>query len=97
MIWFVTRHAGAREWAARQGVFWDRELTHWENENIRPGDRVYGTLPCQIAASVCDAGAEYWHLELSVASISRGCELTADEVVLAGARCVRYEIKRAGK
>jgi CRISPR-associated protein Csx16 len=97
MIWFVTRHDGAREWAARQGVFWDRELTHWRGEILSPGDRVYGTLPCQIAADVCDAGAEYWHLELSLTGITRGQELTADELVQAGARFVRYEIKRAGK
>lgn len=97
MIWFVTRHTGALEWASRQGIFWDRELKHWGDETVRSGDRVYGTLPCQIAANVCAAGAEYWHLELSLASHLRGRELTADDLLTAGARFVRYEIKRVGR
>lgn len=94
MIWFVSRHPGAREFALRQGLRWDAEAAHVEAPRFRPGDRVYGTLPCPLAAAVCDAGAEYWHLEVPVPAAQRGRELSADELAAAGARFVRYDVRK---
>ena len=94
MIWFVGRHAGAREWARQQGLQWQREAAHLEEVKVSAGDLVYGTLPCSLAAEVCAAGAEYWHLDLPATLAWRGRELSADDLAAAGARFVRYEVRR---
>lgn len=93
-VWLVTRHAGAREFARRQGLCWHHELTHAEALPVQPGDRVYGTLPYWLAAQVCAAGAEFWCLEWPALPGHRGTELSADELAAAGARFVRYDVKR---
>ena len=95
MIWFVSRHPGAREWALRQGLCWDAEAAHLELPAFGPGDRVYGTLPYAQAARVCATGAAYWHLEVPMAPAMRGRELTARELDEAGARFVRYDVRPA--
>jgi CRISPR-associated protein Csx16 len=95
MIWFVSRHPGAREWALRQGLRWDAEATHLEAAHaVAAGDIVYGTLPCPLAAAVCAAGAQYWHLEVPLPQALRGQELSAQELEAAGARFVRYEVRQ---
>lgn len=94
MIWFVSRHPGAREFARQQGLRWDAEAKHLDAPPAVAGDRVYGTLPCPLAAAVCSAGAEYWHLEVPVPAALRGRELTAEELAAVGARFVRYEVRR---
>lgn len=93
-VWFVSRHPGARDWAARRGLRWDAEVAHLDGTAVAAGDRVYGTLPCSLAAAVCAAGAEYWHLELPLIEDMRGRELTADELDAVGARFVRYDVRR---
>lgn len=98
MIWFVSRHAGAREWALRSGLRWDAEAVHWEIAHaVGAGDLVYGTLPCQLAAAVCAAGAEYWHLEVPLQADQRGRELSAQELEAAGARFVRYDVRKVAE
>ncbi len=94
MIWFVSRHPGAVEWALRQGLSWDVFRTHLDAEAVRAGDRVLGTLPPRLAADVCAAGAEYWHLEVPMRADWRGRELSADQLETAGARLVRFEVRR---
>jgi CRISPR-associated protein Csx16 len=93
VIWFVSRHPGAREWAIGQGLQWDAELQHLSGSPVSRGDRVYGTLPCHLAALVCSSGAEYWHLEVPVSAAMRGSELSAEELQALGARFVRYAVK----
>lgn len=97
MIWFVSRHPGAREFARRLGMRWDAEASHLDAPQVGAGDRVYGTLPCPLAAAVCAAGAEYWHLEVPVPATLRGRELSADDLAEAGARFVRYDVRRVGQ
>jgi CRISPR-associated protein Csx16 len=95
--YFVSRHPGAQEWAARQGI--DSEIVAHVGDDLiaglHPGDKVLGTLPVQMAAAVCARGAEYWHLELAVPPDLRGQEMSAELMEQLGARLVRYVVKAA--
>lgn len=91
-VWFVSRHPGAQAWARRHGLHWDRLCHHLDASEVQAGDRVYGTLPYHLAAGVCAAGAEYWHLQLHLRELQRGVELSAAELDAAGARFVRYTV-----
>lgn len=88
--WFVSRHAGAREWLERQGWPVDRQVEHLSPAQVAAGDRVYGTLPVHLAAALCARGAQYHHLILDLPVEARGRELTADELERFGARLVRF-------
>ena len=96
-VWFVSRHPGAVEWARRQGLRWDQALAHLGDHPVAAGDQVYGTLPVQLAAQVCEAGAEYWHLQVSLGEGMRGRELSAEELANVGARFVRFDVKTLGE
>jgi CRISPR-associated protein Csx16 len=91
--YFITRHPGALEWAERQGIHIDQRLEHLDPEQIRPGDRVLGTLPANLAAAVCARGGEYYHLALDMPADARGRELSADDLENYGARLQRYHIE----
>lgn len=54
--------------------------------------RIIGTLPVNLAAEVCEAGGEYWHLTLNVPPEARGRELTAEEMTKFGARVERMHV-----
>jgi CRISPR-associated protein Csx16 len=92
-IYFVSRHAGAIEWASRQQLNADVQRTHLDPAEVQPGDLVYGTLPVPVAAAVCACGAEYWHLQANVPAQWRGKELTAEQLDQIGARFVRAEVR----
>ena len=70
--WFVTRHPGAIEWAARQGLRIDRHVAHLDPASIAPGDTVIGILPVNLAARVCERGARYFNLSLELPAEARG-------------------------
>ncbi|MEW5977189.1 MAG: CRISPR-associated protein Csx16 [Acidobacteriota bacterium] len=91
---FVTRHAGAREWAARQGIAVDRIVEHLDPAEIQAGDLVIGTLPVHLAAEVCSRGARYWHLVLELPAERRGLELTAQDMQRFSARVAEYRVER---
>jgi len=91
-VLFVSRHAGAQEWARRQGLGAVEVVTHLQVEQICPGDVVVGTLPIHIAAEVIARGARYWHLRLDVPPEARGRELTADDMERYGARLEEYVV-----
>lgn len=57
MRWFVSRHPGAVEWLAEQGLEVDRMIAHLDIRQIQSGDWVMGTLPVSLAAEVCARGA----------------------------------------
>jgi len=98
----VTRHAGAVEWLQRHPRWtqgrWPRaelvsHLSLEASDRLRPGDRVVGTLPVNLAASVCQQGAAYWHLGFSrMPADARGAELTADDMDAYGATLRRYVV-----
>lgn len=92
MIWFVSRHAGAREWAARQGLRWDRAVPHLDPAQVADADAVYGTLPAHVAAHLCARGVRYWHLAADLPEALRGTEVSADALHAHAARFVRLEV-----
>lgn len=91
---FVSRHAGAIEWAARQGLEVDRQIDHLDPADIRPGDIVIGTLPVNLAAEVCARGGRYYNLSLDLPPEVRGQELSADDLERYGARLEGYAVQR---
>lgn len=93
-IWFVTRHPGAVEWAARRGLQVEQVVPHLEVELVQAGDIVIGTLPVHLAAEICRRGARLLNLTLQVPPQARGRELSAEELEAFGARLEAYEVKR---
>ena len=89
---FVTRHAGAREWAKRQGIIVDDVAEHLDPECINPGDLVIGSLPVHLAAEICRRGGRYKHLSLEIPRDMRGQELSADDMEKYGARLEEFFI-----
>lgn len=79
-VWFVSRHAGAIEWARAQGLAVDRWVGHLDVNEVSTGDTVIGTLPVHLAAEVCTRGARYVHLVLELEAGQRGKELGADDL-----------------
>ena len=89
---FVSRHPGALDWAAEEGVTVDVLLAHLDPETIQPGDVVIGTLPIHLAARVCGCGGQYLHLSLELPSEWRGRELSAADLRRFGARLEEYRV-----
>jgi CRISPR-associated protein Csx16 len=94
--YFVTRHAGAIEWARASGIAVDRQLAHLDMAEVKAGDCVIGTLPVHLAAEVCALGARYFHLALEIPPEWRGRELSAEDLRRFGARIVEYRVVEAG-
>ena len=92
---FVTRHAGAMEWARRQGIAADM-ADHLDVTRVGKDDVVIGTLPIHLVAEVNIRGGEYWHLELDLPKEARGKDLSADEMARYGAKLTKYEARRVG-
>lgn len=90
--YFITRHPGARDWAEQEGVGVDQMVAHLDPEAIQPGDTVIGTLPVNLAASVCQRGGRYLHLSLKLPLEWRGQELSAAELRQIGAHLQEYRV-----
>ncbi len=93
---FVTRHAGAREWAERQGIIVDELVEHLDPDSINPGDLVIGTLPVHLVAAICRRGGRYKHLSLDIPPDHRGQELTADDMERFHARLEEFRVESIG-
>ena len=91
--WFISRHAGAIDWAKRQSLHITRWVAHLDPNLIQSGDTVIGTLPVSLAAAVCDRGARYFHLTTNTPAELRGHELTAEELDANGASLEEYIVK----
>jgi CRISPR-associated protein Csx16 len=90
--YFVSRHPGATEWAAAQGLRVDRVIEHLDVATVGEGDVVIGSLPVNLAAGVCARGARYLHLSLELTRELRGRELSAEDMRRCGARLEEYRI-----
>lgn len=91
--YFVTRHPGAIEWAAEQGLAIDRQVAHLDPVQVQAGDTVIGTLPVNLAAQVCAQGARFLSLSLDIPPEWRGRELSAQELRACNARLEGYMVK----
>lgn len=92
--YFISRHPGAIEWAARQHMQVDQLIDHLDAAIVKAGDTVIGSLPVSLAAQVCAKGAVYWHLSLELPAELRGQELSADDLARLGACVERFEITK---
>jgi CRISPR-associated protein Csx16 len=92
--YFVSRHLGAIDWVAEEGIHVDVFVEHLDPERIRKGDTVIGSLPVNLAALVCERGARYLHLSLELPSQLRGRELTVEDMRACGARIEAFRIER---
>ena len=92
--YFITRHPGAISWARQQGICVDLQLAHLDINRIQAGDSVIGSLPVNLAADVCQRGAEYIHLSMALPEEWRGRELSLEQMQACGAKLERYEINR---
>jgi CRISPR-associated protein Csx16 len=90
--WFVSRHPGAIAWVKRRALPVDRFVPHLNPAEVRSGDRVYGTLPLELAAEVCQRGARFFALRLTVAERQRGTDLTAEELEALEADFQEYRV-----
>ena len=91
--WFISRHPGAIEWARQQGLHVDEYVAHLDPLRIRAGDTVIGSLPVNLAAQVCEAGARYLHLSLELPANLRGVELTSEQLTALGARTQAFDVR----
>lgn len=92
--YFVSRHAGAADWATRYAGFQNVEIvSHFDTDVVKAGDKIIGTLPVHLAAAVCAAGAQYHHLVLNLPPEARGKELSADDMAAYGAHTQRFSVK----
>lgn len=90
--YFVSRHPGALDWAARQALA-ATPIAHLNLNIIKAGDVVIGTLPIQHVAAVNKRGARYFHLEMDIPADQRGANLSADDMERFGAKLVEYEAR----
>ena len=90
--WFISRHPGARAWAAGQGLRIDQYLTQLDTVRIQSGDTVIGTLPVHLAAAVCSQGARFFNLSLDLPAHWRGRELSADDLRQCKARLEAFQV-----
>lgn len=96
-LYFVTRHPGARDWAAEEGLAVDQVLDHLDPAIIQPGDILIGSLPVNLAATVCARGGRYLHLSLDLPPELRGLELSAGQMRDCDARVEEYQVRRLGE
>ena len=92
--YFVTRHAGAKQWAALQGIACDVCVPHLDPVLVKEGDVVIGTLPINLAAIVCEQGGCYLHLSLELPLEARGKELGACDLLKYGAKLEEFVVTK---
>ncbi|WP_274584124.1 CRISPR-associated protein Csx16 [Neisseria leonii] len=94
MVYFVSRHAGARAWVEQQTQWQvDCFISHLDPQCIRRGDVVLGTLPLHLAAEVCARGGIFYFLTLPQEEAGRGSEYSAEEMAEMGCSLRRFEVR----
>ena len=91
--WFVSRHPGAVEWAAQQGLSVDLQVSHLEADQVQAGDTIIGTLPIHLAAAVCGQGARFYNLSLDLPVRWRGRELSVVELLKCNAKLEQFDVR----
>ena len=95
-VWFISRHPGALAWARSQGLAVDHWVAHLEVSEVASGDVVIGTLPVQMAATVCARGGRYFNLSLDLPLEWRGRELSVAELTEIKARLEEFAVHKCG-
>ena len=93
VTWFVSRHAGAIEWAKRQGLVIGRWVAHLDPAEVGAGDTVIGALPVNLAAEICKRGGRYLHLSVFMPLAWRGRELSAEQLLAASAELIGFRVE----
>lgn len=86
----VSRHPAAVEFIRQQLGIEDAPVMASVTEDDVRGKIVIGNLPMHLAAIASWTG-EYWALEFDGAA-PRGAEYTIDDMLVAGAKLVRYRV-----
>lgn len=94
---FVSRHTGACEWAALEGIPVDKYVAHFDVGDVLEGDVVIGMLSVHVAAEVCARRARYIHVSLDMPEDARGQELSAEMMRDYGARLESYHVERTNR
>lgn len=89
----VTRHIGAAQWVHATLGQPVQVITHLETQEIEPGCSYFGVFPLNLAAAICAAGAQCWAISVEMPAHLRGQELSAEQLVVLGARLVRYDVQ----
>ena len=89
----ITRHPGALEWLASQGVQWDCHRARLDGIQVGKADEVIGILPFSTAAEVCAKGARYFHISMNLPDELRGAEMSAAEMQACGARLREFVVE----
>jgi len=92
--YFISRHAGAIDWAKQQGIKIDEQIAHLDTDQLKAGDKVYGTLPINLVAQINALGVRYFHLSLNLPKEARGKELSAELMQRFGATLEEYTAKK---
>ena len=72
--YFVTRHAGALDWARDQGIV-ATLIEHLDPALIKAGDTVLGTLPIHLVAALNSIGARYLSRAAQTGADLRRCSV----------------------
>lgn len=90
--WFVTRHAGAKEWVKGHGINVDRLVDHLVLGEVQAGDMILGSLPVNLVAELNSKGARYFHLTLVLSEELRGKEISAELMQQLGAKLEEFVV-----
>ena len=95
---FVSRHSGALQWAAQQGIRTEgtQVTANFDPATVQAGDVVIGTLPVHLVAEVCRKGASYQHLVLDIPPQWRGMDLSIEQMHQCQARLEEYQVVVSG-
>lgn len=86
ITYFVTRHAGAIEWAERKNLGNIVQVRHFDPDVIKSGDRVVGSLPVSLVSEINRLGGHYGHITLNLTESDRGKELSSVDMDRLGAK-----------
>jgi len=94
----VTRHAGAQEWLARQGITAEvrKHLTLVDISHAPKGTTFIGVLPPAMVAEITANGHQFIALDINVPRELFKVEMTADMMEELGAKLQGYKVAKYG-
>ena len=81
IVWFVSRHPGARDYARHIGLPIDRWTNHLNTHDVMEGDIIYGTLPLMDIFALNQRDIAYFHLVIQLDEKQRGVEISLSEML----------------